>query len=169
MMLEDEFAEALARLEAFDPADPAVTVDRERTDLRRIGAALYAVDYAHTTLVRAVAAARMHGRSWTDIANVLGVSRQAARQRFSDQVDALSHRDAPDPAVRKLLDAGFTTGELTILVDFASVVGDAGHSGLAGRIQVSEEKQRALRVFLGLSWPTAEWTPSDTTESHSAG
>jgi hypothetical protein len=139
--LEEEVAMSLARLEALDPADPAVTVDRERTDMRRIGAALYAVDYAHTVLVRAVANARRHGRSWTDIATVLGVSRQAARQRFNDQVDALGDQDAPQPVVQELLDAGFTPGEVAILVGFATIVGDTGHNGLAGRIRVPEEKQ----------------------------
>ena len=168
-MLEEEVADALARLEAFDPSDPAVTVDRERTDMQRIGAALYVVDYAHTTLVRAVANARRHGRSWTDIANVLGVSRQAARQRFSDQVDALTHQDAPDPAVQKLLDAGFTAEELkelATLLGFALVVGDAGHSGPVGRMQMPEEKLRAIREFITTLSPAAEWTRDETTEPH---
>lgn len=168
-MLEDEVAEALARLEALDPHDSAVTVDRERTDMRRIGAALYAVDYAHTTLVRAVANARRHGRSWTDIANVLGVSRQAARQRFSDQVDVLAHHGAPDPTVQKLLDAGFTADELeelATLLGFALVVGDAGHRGPVGRMQMSEEKQRALQELITVLSPAAQWTRGDSTEPH---
>lgn len=85
-MVEDEVAEALARLDALNPDDPRVTVDQDRADMRRIGAALYAVDIAHTVLVTAVADARHHGRSWTEIANVLGVSRQAARQRFGKEI-----------------------------------------------------------------------------------
>ncbi|HEU5266790.1 MAG TPA: hypothetical protein VFU35_08815, partial [Jatrophihabitans sp.] len=41
---------------------------------------------AEAKLLTAVAAARENDRSWTEIANVLGVSRQAARQRFADAV-----------------------------------------------------------------------------------
>ncbi len=89
-MLEDEVADALARLHALDLDDPHVTVDHDRTDMRRIGAALDTVDIAHLTLVRAVAVARNHGRSWTEIADVLGVSRQAARQRFGKDGGAAS-------------------------------------------------------------------------------
>ncbi|HST46407.1 hypothetical protein [Jatrophihabitans sp.] len=114
-MLEDDVAEALARLHALDPDDPNVTVDRDRTDMRRIGAALYAVDIAHTILVRAVADARHRGRSWTEIANVLGVSRQAARQRFGKEVAETAHQEIPDAAVQQLLDAGFSTREVEAL------------------------------------------------------
>jgi len=114
-MLEDEVADALARLEALDPDDPDVTVDHDRTDMRRIGAALYAVDVTHVILVRAVAAARHHGRSWTEIANVLGVSRQAARQRFGKEVAETQTQEIPESAVRRLLDAGFSTHEVSEL------------------------------------------------------
>lgn len=37
-------------------------------------------------LREAVEVARAHGRSWNEIAVALGVSRQAARQRFADRV-----------------------------------------------------------------------------------
>jgi hypothetical protein len=37
-------------------------------------------------LREAVEVARAHGRSWNQIAVALGVSRQAARQRFADKV-----------------------------------------------------------------------------------
>jgi hypothetical protein len=56
---------------------------KDGADLRAIGDALRAVDAAQAELVAAVATARGHGRSWTEVANILGVSRQAARQRFS--------------------------------------------------------------------------------------
>jgi DNA-directed RNA polymerase specialized sigma24 family protein len=62
---------------------------KDGKDLRGIGEALQAVDAAQAELVAAVATARGHGRSWTEVANVLGVSRQAARQRFADAVDRL--------------------------------------------------------------------------------
>ena len=57
-------------------------------DLRAIGMALTDVDEAENRLVAAVAAARDNDRSWTDIASILGVSRQAARQRFGQAVAA---------------------------------------------------------------------------------
>lgn len=38
--------------------------------------------------VKAVAVARASGRSWTEIGDALGVSRQAARERFREVVDA---------------------------------------------------------------------------------
>lgn len=62
---------------------------KDGADLRAVGEALVAVDEAQAELVAAVASARGHGRSWTDVANVLGVSRQAARQRFADAVERL--------------------------------------------------------------------------------
>lgn len=171
-MLEDDVANALARLHALDPDDPNVTVDRERTDMRRIGAALYAVDIAHTTLVRAVAYARHHGRSWTEIANVLGVSRQAARQRFSEAVAELTNREIPEPAVQKLLDAGFTSDELDelcALLGFALVVGDAGYEGPVGGMQLSAAQQRALQEFIATLSPGAECARGETAEPHSVG
>jgi len=87
---EKELAEALAQSEAWmdavNPDEvPADAVD-DRKDLRQIGAALIAIEAAEQALVSAVANARANKRSWTDIANVLGVSRQAARQRFDDRV-----------------------------------------------------------------------------------
>lgn len=63
--------------------DPTVEAD-DAHDLRDIGTALIAVDAAEANLVAAVARAREAGRDWTQIANVLGVSRQVVRQRFPD-------------------------------------------------------------------------------------
>ena len=40
-------------------------------------------------LVRAVAAARVEGYSWTDIAAQLGCTRQAAQQRFAGKIAAV--------------------------------------------------------------------------------
>jgi predicted ArsR family transcriptional regulator len=50
--------------------------------------ALTAIEAAEQSLLSAVADARANKRSWTEIANVLGVSRQAARQRFDERVAA---------------------------------------------------------------------------------
>lgn len=89
---EKEVAEALAQseawLDAVNPDEvPAGAID-DRKDLRQIGMALLSIEAAEQALVSAVAAARANNRSWTEIANVLGVSRQAARQRFDDRVAA---------------------------------------------------------------------------------
>jgi hypothetical protein len=87
---EDELAEALAQSEAWmaavNPDEvPADAID-DRKDLRQIGVALISIEAAEQALVSAVANARANKRSWTDIANILGVSRQAARQRFDHRV-----------------------------------------------------------------------------------
>lgn len=74
-------ADAAQWLDEMDPAalgDPAA----DSTDLRRIGLALAAAAAAETELETAVSMARATGRSWGDIAMVLGTSRQAARQRY---------------------------------------------------------------------------------------
>jgi hypothetical protein len=85
---EEELARAVARsedwLEAVDPRDVPEDAINDRRDLRQIGLALTAIEAAERSLHYAVASARLRKRSWTDIANVLGVSRQAARQRFDD-------------------------------------------------------------------------------------
>jgi hypothetical protein len=45
---------------------------------------------AESRLVRAVAAARVGGGSWTEIGDVLGVSKQAAHERFANSIDVLN-------------------------------------------------------------------------------
>lgn len=67
----------LSQLPGDDPAD-----------LRRIGRAKHALRDAEAELRAAVAAARAAGRSWGYIGLVLGVSKQAAQQRFGG--DALT-------------------------------------------------------------------------------
>ncbi len=61
----------LSTLEVEDPAD-----------LRRIGLAKHALRDAEAELRAAVAASRASGRSWGYIGLVLGISKQAAQQRF---------------------------------------------------------------------------------------
>lgn len=77
--LERAAAAAVAWLDSLDPAD----VEAEDTsDLRTITAALSEIADAERELSDAVAAACGNGRSWGRIAMALGVSKQAARQRF---------------------------------------------------------------------------------------
>lgn len=76
----DELAAAEALLDKLDPAE-IDSSEADATDLRRIGEAADAVERARA-LAQAVASARSHGRSWGQIGMVVGVSRQAARERF---------------------------------------------------------------------------------------
>jgi hypothetical protein len=57
-------------------------------DLRAVAQAADVVQTAEAGLREAVATARLNGRSWNQIAVALGVSRQAARQRFSEKIHA---------------------------------------------------------------------------------
>lgn len=73
----------LAETEAIlDEVDPATLEWQDPAELRRVGAAASAMTVAAAELNAAVTAARASGRSWAEIGIVLGVSRQAAQQRF---------------------------------------------------------------------------------------
>lgn len=86
---DDEIERAAARFEqladAFDPA--SAEVDRT-DDLRQIASVSEAVRADEARLREAVERARAAGRSWNQIGIALGVSRQAARQRFTDKAHA---------------------------------------------------------------------------------
>lgn len=81
--IERAAADAEAWLDSLDPAQLAAR-ETDASDLRRIGRALSAVATSEQELADAIAAARGHGRSWGEIALVLGVSKQAVRQRYGD-------------------------------------------------------------------------------------
>jgi len=70
-------------LDALDPATIA-SPEAEATYLRRIGAAVSAAAANQAELAAAVDAARDHGHSWTQIATMLGTSRQAAQERYGE-------------------------------------------------------------------------------------
>jgi len=83
---DDEIAQASRRFEQLaDDLDPANAEVDSTDDLREIAAVSEAVRADETRLRETVELARAHGRSWNQIAVALGVSRQAARQRFSDK------------------------------------------------------------------------------------
>jgi dihydroxyacetone kinase len=67
----------------LDDIDPAATPARDGTHFRAIIAANEAVASADGELREVVRAARAAGDSWTLIGAALGVSKQAAQQRFS--------------------------------------------------------------------------------------
>ncbi len=76
-----QLSAAEAALEEFDPAALSEP-EADAADLARIGRAAKAVEQARASLSEAVADARAGGRSWGQIGMVLGVSKQAARERF---------------------------------------------------------------------------------------
>jgi hypothetical protein len=100
---EEEIAKAIAEsdawMDAVEPERLSTDAVNDRKDLRQIGVAMLAIEAAEQSLVAAVAQAKAGGRSWTDIANVLGVSRQAARQRFGAHVQIAQERFDPSPVV----------------------------------------------------------------------
>jgi len=81
---DEEIERAAKRFEQLaDELDLATAEVVATEDLRAIAAAAEATRADEARLREAVEIARAHGRSWNDIAVALGVSRQAARQRFS--------------------------------------------------------------------------------------
>jgi DNA-directed RNA polymerase specialized sigma24 family protein len=86
---DKEIEEAASRFEQLaDSLDPDTAKVEGTDDLRAVAAAAEAVRADDARLREAVVLARAHGRSWNRIALALGVSRQAARQRFADKAKA---------------------------------------------------------------------------------
>ena len=86
---EEELTRAAEQLEhRLDELDPSTLEAADTSDLRAIAEAVDAVNAADAQLRERVELARARGRSWNRIAIPLGVSRQAARERFSDKVSA---------------------------------------------------------------------------------
>jgi len=80
-----QLLQALADTEEWlDHLNPEALASPESdaADLRAIGEALHAVAASDLNLADQVAKARANGRTWTQIAAVLGVTKQAARERF---------------------------------------------------------------------------------------
>lgn len=86
---DDEIERAALRFDQLaDELDPATAEVDQTDDLRAIAAVSEAVREDEARLREAVEVARAHDRSWNQIAVALGVSRQAARQRFTDKTHA---------------------------------------------------------------------------------
>lgn len=83
--LEQAAADAQAWL---DSLDPDTTPAEDISDLAAIGTALSKVAEAESDIEAAVATARANGRSWPRIALVLGISKQAAQQRYGASATA---------------------------------------------------------------------------------
>jgi hypothetical protein len=83
---DEQINEAAERFERLaDRLDPATAEVEDVSDLRTIAEAADAISDAEARLTEAVVRARANGRSWNRIAIALGVSRQAARQRYHDK------------------------------------------------------------------------------------
>jgi hypothetical protein len=86
---EEEIEVAAERFKKWaDDVDPKTLEWEDTSDLRDVAQAADAVGAAERRLLETVELARANGRSWNRIAVALGVSRQAARQRFADKVPA---------------------------------------------------------------------------------
>jgi DNA-directed RNA polymerase specialized sigma24 family protein len=87
---DKEIEKAARRFEQLaDSLDPASAQVEDTDDLREIATAAETVRTDDARLREAVLLARAHGRSWNHIALALGVSRQAARQRFASKAKGL--------------------------------------------------------------------------------
>ncbi len=85
---DKEIEQAAQRFERLaETLDPETAKVESTEDLRAIATAAEAVRADDARLREAVLLARAAGRSWNRIAVALGVSRQAARQRFADKAN----------------------------------------------------------------------------------
>lgn len=81
---DEEIDQASRRFEQLaDALDPATAEVDRIDDLRRIAVTTQALRSDETRLRETIEAARANGRSWNQIALALGVTRQAARQRYN--------------------------------------------------------------------------------------
>jgi phage baseplate assembly protein W len=85
MHTEEEIQRAAKLAEEFDPA--GMPID-DTTDLRTLAEAVDAVRAGEARVRELVARARANGRSWGEVGIALGVSRQAARERFAEKISA---------------------------------------------------------------------------------
>lgn len=84
MHTDTEIKQATARVEQL-AATLTLEDFEDATDLRTIAQAADAVQGAQARLREAVSIARLNGRSWGQIGIALGISRQAAHERFADK------------------------------------------------------------------------------------
>jgi hypothetical protein len=78
MRTDKDLTRAAQAFEAGEGFGPMEEID----DLRRVAEAQDAVKASDAQLREAVAAARANGRSWARVGVALGMSRQAAHERF---------------------------------------------------------------------------------------
>lgn len=71
----------------LDQLDPATMPAEDTSDLRAIGLAVLERNRNEQRITEAVRRARDNGQSWGQIAMVLGVTRQSARERYDRRED----------------------------------------------------------------------------------
>ncbi len=88
---EERWAEKLAAFEKWaDEVDPADLKWMDSTSLKKVRRLAHQRDEIENELVQAVAAAREDDWSWAMIGLMLGVTRQAAQQRYGAHVAELA-------------------------------------------------------------------------------
>ena len=85
MRTDEEIQRAAKLAEDFDPS--GIPMD-DTTDLRTLAETVDSVRAGEARVRELVARARANGRSWGEIGIALGVSRQAARERFAERISA---------------------------------------------------------------------------------
>lgn len=85
MHTEEEIQRAAKLAEEFDPSGAPMD---DTTDLRTLAEAVNSVQAGEARVRELVARARANGRSWGEVGIALGVSRQAARERFAEKIRA---------------------------------------------------------------------------------
>jgi 1-deoxy-D-xylulose 5-phosphate reductoisomerase len=85
MHTEEEIQRAAKLAEEFDPSGAPMD---DTTDLRTLAEAVNSVQAGEARVRELVARARANGRSWGEVGIALGVSRQAARERFAETIRA---------------------------------------------------------------------------------
>jgi hypothetical protein len=85
MHTEEEIQRAAKLAQGLDPS--GIPMD-ETTDLRTLAEAVDSVRTGEARVRELVALTRANGRSWGEIGIALGVSRQAARERFAEKMRA---------------------------------------------------------------------------------
>jgi len=85
MHTDEEIQQAAKLAEEFDPS--RVQMD-DTSDVRALAEAVDNVRAGEARVRELVARARANGRSWGEIGIALGVSRQAARERFAEKAHA---------------------------------------------------------------------------------
>ncbi|HUA73826.1 MAG TPA: hypothetical protein VL988_03630 [Solirubrobacteraceae bacterium] len=80
---EEEIQRAAKLVEKFDPSGAQMD---DTTDLRTLAEVVDTVSAGEDRIRELVALARANGRSWGEIGIALGVSRQAARERFTEKI-----------------------------------------------------------------------------------
>lgn len=89
MHSDEEIEAAARRFEQWaDELDPDTAVVESAEELQAVAEAAETARRDEAVLAERVAAARARGQSWNRIALALGVSRQAARQRFAGKLGA---------------------------------------------------------------------------------